>query len=280
MRNFNGFIILIVAFFLVALIAFPAYAQSEDSDDGDRTEDGDEADDADKAGEAEKPAEEPTDETVEEAVVDHGNDPGTRPWMVLTGRLAFGGGAGSFEGEWDFMNSTTNYKEDVDMEGVGHSAFIPEVFFMPTKARQFIISASIPMGSGNGTLDSDVVFQEDDFSYGFTFVNLGLGYQWFFGELEKTNLMLMTHMGSGRYWMRIEPDDFRDERTTRAMKAWDFDLSVGSFHRFNNRVVLGGTLDYWAIGFNDRAGSKDYVDAYANGGLAGMRLNFLAGYAF
>ncbi len=286
MLNKNLIIVFLVALFAAAFVAAPAFAQG-DEDGEDRAEEGDEdgengAEEGDEGDAEEKTVapEEPVAEAVEEQKKPEPTADPERPWCVLVGRLAFGGGAGSFSGEWDFMNNTVNYEEDVDMESVSHSAFIPEVFFMPTKARQFIISASIPMGSGNGKLDSDFVFQDDDFNYGFTFANLGLGYQWFFGQLEKTNLMLMTHFGRGRYWMRIEPNDMRDERKTRAMKAWDFDLSIGSFHRFDNRFVFGATLDYWALGFDDQAGSEDYVNTYAKGGLAGMRLNLLAGYAF
>jgi hypothetical protein len=282
MLNKNLIFIFLVAFFAAAIVAgpaivaAPAFAQG-DEDGEDRTEEGDDSAKEEKTVAPEEPVAEAVDKQKKS---EPAADPG-RPWCVLAGRLAFGGGQGSFNGEWDFMNNTKYYEEDVDMESVSHSAFIPEVFFMPTQARQFIISASIPMGSGQGKLDSDFVFQDDDFNYGFTFFNLGLGYQWFFGPLEKTNLMLMTHLGSGRFWMRIEPtDDMRDERKTRAMKAWDFDLSIGSFHRFDNRFVFGATLDYWALGFNDQAGSEDYVNTYAKGGLAGMRLNLLAGYAF
>ncbi|MCZ7586553.1 MAG: hypothetical protein M5R36_26235 [Deltaproteobacteria bacterium] len=124
--------------------------------------------------------------------------PNPLPWFVMTGRLAFGGGSGSATFDWESFNGLASHEEEnVPVKNLGHGAIYPEAFFMPTKARRFIISASLPMGGGSGTMGQsdklksgddvigarteqgvlepgDRIFDGEDVSYNFIFLNLGL----------------------------------------------------------------------------------------------------------
>jgi len=232
------------------------------------------------------------------------------PWCVLTGRLALGGGGGTATFHWDTFGGmeSFDYEEKNVSMSVGQLAIIPEAFFMPTRARHFIISASLPFGGGGGKMGrsreltngdfpaqpggveigarvgnrtlspGDRIFDGEKIGYRFWFLNLGLGYQWFFGAQQRTNLFLMSHFGPGRTQWTI--DYHGDTRTSNTLSAWDFDISVGSWHRWSNNFVLGGSLDLWWMGYQGKAGDSDIVDTYMRGGLFTPRLSLIAGYAF
>lgn len=201
------------------------------------------------------------------------------PWCVLAIRPAMGGGAGSMTTEWDVYDGTLNFEEAVEITGVSHTALIPEAFFMPTAGRGFTISASLPFGGGNGTATSDNIFRDYDFAYRFVFLNLGLGYQFYFGAEKRANLALMSHLGFGRTQFTV---DFPgDTATSKALGGGDFDISVGSWYRFRGGFTLGGSLDYWVITFSGDAGDEGPIaTTVSNGGMGGARLNALIGYSF
>ncbi|MCB1153198.1 hypothetical protein KDL45_06075 [bacterium] len=205
------------------------------------------------------------------------------PWFVMTGRIALGGGSGTAEYDWDVnfiedLVGDVGGKETVDIEDLSHGAFIAEAFFMPTKARHFILSAALSLGGGNGTAVSNDVFDDEDYSYVFRTLSVGLGYQWFFGPKKNTNLFAMTHLGWGAYAFTV---NFRGaEETSRAMGAFTYDLSVGSWHRFDSGFTLGGSLDYWALSYSGRAGDGGIIDTEVNGSQYAVRLNALAGWSW
>lgn len=204
------------------------------------------------------------------------------PWFVMTLRPAFGSGSGSMNMEWEAYGGTLNLEDELTLGGVGHAALIPEAFFMPTAKRGFTITASLPFGGGSGKVDSDVVFEDNDFAYRFFFLNLGLGYQFYFGPEKRANLALLSHVGGGRTQFQVE-DANGETATSKALGAWDFDLSIGSWYRFPSNFVLGGSLDYWVMGFSGEAGESDdgVVDAtVTSGGVGIMRLNGVIGWAF
>nr|HPM78939.1 hypothetical protein [bacterium] len=72
-----------------------------------------------------------------------------RPWFIMAARPVLAGGAGSIQFNWEAFGGLADYDEDADFNA-GYMTIIPEAFFMPTKARQFIISASLPLAFGNG----------------------------------------------------------------------------------------------------------------------------------
>ncbi|MCL4233644.1 MAG: hypothetical protein KJ042_03890 [Deltaproteobacteria bacterium] len=201
------------------------------------------------------------------------------PWCVLSIRPAMGGGAGSMTTEWDVYDGTLNFEEAVEITGVSHTALIPEAFFMPTAGRGFTISASLPFGGGSGTATSDNIFRDYDFAYRFVFLNVGLGYQFYFGAEKRANLALMSHLGFGRTQFTV---DFPgDTATSKALGGGDFDLSVGSWYRFRGGFTLGGSLDYWVLTFSGDAGDEGPIaTTVSNGGMGGVRLNALIGYGF
>jgi len=203
------------------------------------------------------------------------------PWCVLAARPVLGGGRGSAEFHWEAFGGLSDYDEEVDITGMGYLSIIPEAFFMPTSGRRFIISASLPIGGGTGTFektDDGRVFDEEKFRYRTIFVNLGLGYQWYFGLEQRTNLFLMTHLGYGGYRFSVEYDD--EDYTSDWLRSGYFDISVGSSYRFDNNLVLGGSLDLSGFSFTGEAGEEDFIDVDVDGGASFIRLNFLIGYAF
>ncbi|MBZ0270694.1 hypothetical protein K8I61_01555 [bacterium] len=201
------------------------------------------------------------------------------PWFVMAGRLAFGGGGGSMNVEWEAYDGLIDYDEDVDFSA-GQAALGAEAFFMPTRGRHFIISGSLLFVGGGGELgEGDRVFDGEAMSYSAWFLNLGLGYQWFFGAEERINLFLMSHLGPGQFQMTVDFPD--EERTTEVLPAWDFDISAGTWYRFPSHFVLGGSLDFYSIGFGGDAGSEGAWDAtIRDGGMGGARLNLIIGGSF
>ena len=203
-----------------------------------------------------------------------------RPWFVMAARPVIAGGAGSIQFNWEAFGGLADYDEEADFSA-GYMTIIPEAFFMPTQARQFIISASLPLAFGSGTFeetDDKKVIDGESFRFFSWHIAVGLGYQWFFGTEERTNLFLMSHLGGGRYRISIEYND--EEYTSDPLRSWYVDLSVGSTHRFENNFVLGGSLDLGVTGFSGEAGGDDFMDVDVNGGFNAIRFNLLAGYAF
>lgn len=204
------------------------------------------------------------------------------PWFVMTARPVIGGGAGSMEFHWEGFAGLLDYNEEVNIVGANYASIIPEAFFMPTRGRHFIISASLPLGWGRGafedTDDPDKVIDGENFSYFSWFLTLGLGYQWYFGAEQRTNLFLMGHLGGGRF--RFATEYAGETYSSDPMRAWYFDASVGSTHRFRNGFVLGGSLDFSTISFDGEAGGDDFFDVEVAGGLGLFRLNALLGYAW
>ena len=211
------------------------------------------------------------------AVVDSGHE--NRPWFIMAARPVIAGGAGSIQFNWEAFGGLADYDEEADFSA-GYMTIIPEAFFMPTQARQFIISASLPLAFGSGTFeetDDKKVIDGESFRFFSWHIAVGLGYQWFFGTEERTNLFLMSHLGGGRYRISIEYND--EEYTSDPLRSWYVDLSIGSTHRFENNFVLGGSLDLGVTGFAGEAGGDDFMDVDVNGGFNAIRFNPLTGYA-
>lgn len=204
------------------------------------------------------------------------------PWFIMTAKPIFGGGAGSVKFTWDTLGGVRDYDETANYRGAGYVGLAPEAFFMPTQGRHFIISASLPLISGSTkfaeTDDPDKVIDGDKLRFNAVHLLLGLGYQWYFGAEQRTNLMLLSHLGGGTYRFAIEHEG--DESVSDPLRSWYFDISIGSTHRFANNFILGGSLDLSNIGFSGQAGNDEFLDVYADGGLASMRLNAILGYAF
>ena len=204
------------------------------------------------------------------------------PWFVMTVRPTLGAGGGAITYSWDTFGGVADVEETVQIKSIGYFSVIPEAYFMPTKGRGFIISASLPISTGQGkfgTSDSDNNRLEDvelrQFSY---FAVLGLGYQWYFGERKATNLMLLPHLGIGRYSYTV---DYQGETyDSDPLGAGTFDITVGSTHRFDSNFVIGGSLDLDYIGFSGDLGGNDLFDAKVNGRNNLMRLSLILGYAF
>lgn len=205
----------------------------------------------------------------------------TRPWFVMTARPVIAGGAGSMQFNWEAFSGLADYDEDANFRA-GYMTIIPEAFFMPTKARQFIISASLPLAFGSGTFaetdDGKKVIDGESFRFFSWHIAVGLGYQWYFGAEERTNLFLMSHLGGGRYRFSVEYDG--EDYTSDPLRSYYVDLSIGSTYRFQNNLVLGGSVDLGVMGFDGEAGDDDFLDVEVAGGFNMFRLNFLIGYAF
>ncbi len=222
-----------------------------------------------------------------------------QPWCLLTARLAYGVGSGSFIGDWNFegdseSNDRVNppadsddprsepvhdfHDETVEMKSIDQYAIYPEVFFMPTKGRRFTVSLSSPMGGGSGELIG-YVFHNFKFRYQFFLIKAGLGYQWFANTSKSTSFMLLSHFGGGQFWMFIEPNDDRNNAKTLPLQAWEFDISIAVLHRLDNRFILGGSLEMWLMKFSGDVGSGGYLDGSVSGYLEGFRANLMAGYA-
>jgi hypothetical protein len=203
------------------------------------------------------------------------------PWFVMTGRLAFGAGSGSMNFHWNSFGSFLDYNETAGFSAGGMS-IIPEAFFMPTSGRHFIISASLPMTVGSGTFtkynDPTRVIDGQHFTYSNWALAIGLGYQWYFGAEQRTNLILMGHLGGGAYKLTVHWRG--DDYTSDSMRSGIFDISVGSTHRFACNFVLGGTLDIWTQQFSGAAGGTNFFDTDIAGGMSQLRLNMIFGYAF
>jgi hypothetical protein len=159
---------------------------------------------------------------------------------------------------------------------------IPEAFFMPTHDRNFIISASLPFSWGSGKFaeadDPSKVIDGDKLGINYWSLVLGLGYQWYFGEQKRTNLFLMGHLGGGRLRFAVSHDN--DDYVSDSLPMMYFDASIGSSYRFDSNFVLGGSLDFAAIGFNGRGGDGPFMDVDVEGRLGMTRLNVLLGYAW
>jgi len=202
--------------------------------------------------------------------------------------VAFGGGSGSMDWHWNALAGLVDYEESVNF-AVGGMSIIPEAFFMPTRGRHFLISASLPITMGRGTFAESDSASIDGEQRGeiidgekFTYLNyalaLGLGYQWYFGAEQRTNLILMSHIGFGRFQFAMEWEG--DRYNSDPLNSGMFDVSVGASHRFENNFVLGGTLDFWFQRFSGQAGEEDFLDVDVAGGMGQVRLNALLGYAF
>ncbi len=204
------------------------------------------------------------------------------PWFVMTGRVALGGGGGSITYNWDAIDGFVSHKETVNIKSVNYFGVIPEAFFMPTQGRQFLISASLPMGAGNGTYattdSADKVIDGEKFHYNSVFLTLGLGYQWYFGEMQRTNFILMSHLGVGTYGFSVDyaGKNYASDR----LGASYFDISAGMTHRWANNILFGGTLDLSTIRFQGQAGDSDFMDVQVQGAHNMARLNAMIGYAF
>ncbi|NLH47658.1 MAG: hypothetical protein GX444_03535 [Myxococcales bacterium] len=204
------------------------------------------------------------------------------PWFIMTVKPIFGGGAGSVDFEWELNNRAAEHDETVNFRGVGYLGLSPEAFFMPTKGRHFVISASLPLISGTGkfaeTDDPAKRIDGDKLRFNAIHLALGLGYQWYFGAEQRTNLMLLSHLGGGTFRYAVEHDG--EEYVSDPLRSWYFDISIGSTHRFANNFILGGSLDFSNLGFSGQSADDEFLDAYTEGGLGSMRLNAILGYAF
>ncbi len=80
--------------------------------------------------------------------------------------------------------------------------------------------------------------------------------------------------------MFFDPSDDRNEAKTQPLQAWEFDMSIGGLHRYDNRFILGGSVDMWFMGFSGDVGSQGYLDGSVSGVINGFRLNLMTGYAF
>lgn len=221
------------------------------------------------------------------------------PWMILTGKLAFG--AAPVNAMNLYWETETGRRVDVEsMNNVFQTGFIPEAFFMPTKGRHFLLSASLPIGVGMGAMNPSGKLTEESrpvsgkgakldageeifkggerVFYNFMLINGGIGYQFPLGRRDATAIFLMSHFGGGPAWLKVEC--LGTTIKTGPMTAIDADASLGVHHRLKNKVVLGASLDGWIFFFRGDFDSHGPIDFPVDELMLGASLNLFAGYAF
>jgi hypothetical protein len=134
-----------------------------------------------------------------------------------------------------------------------------EPWFMPTPDRQFIAAPMASFGWGAGRLD---VFSQ-------WAVAIGLGYQWYFGAAQATNVYLMAHVGGGQITRREFP----------TMPFGYGDVTLGSLHRWKNGFVFGGALIADGLVGRTTRSDKIFGGPAWPGYLEMWRLGLVFGYA-
>jgi len=201
------------------------------------------------------------------------------PWFMITFRPELGGGGGTMDLNWkSTVLNQVDAEEEARLEGLGYGGLTTEAFFMPTSGRHFIISPLLSFGGGSGQFDeAGGLVTGQDVRYTQWVLALGLGYQWYFGALEKTNLYLMGHLGGGRIVFAVDNDG--EWENSDGLGLGYFDVTVGSTHRWDNGFLLGGALVLAGERYQGTTEAGDFWDVETSGSLRFARLGLVIGYA-
>ncbi len=213
-------------------------------------------------------------------------------WCLLTVRFEYGIAKGRIQGDWlkedeacqgdndDGWPATPCHYPDkmAHLRSINHYSLKPEIFFMPLNDRHVTFSVSLPFSEGNGTIDGHK-FDNDEFRYQHTLFKLGLGILWPNNPEHRSNLIVMTHYGRGNYWMYIEGTEDKKASKTLTLRAWELDMMVLGYYRFDNRFILGGSFEPWLLDVKGNIGKQEYWRGDSWGQIQGIRAGVMAGYA-
>jgi hypothetical protein len=201
------------------------------------------------------------------------------PWFMVQVRPEIGGGSGGVTLTWDTIGSLADHEEEAEIQGASYFGLSPEVIFMPTAGRQFMLSASSHFGAGSAKFEEKAgdIVDGQDLTYTFWSLAMGVGYQWYFGALQKTNLYLLPHIGFAR--TRLTVDYLDEERQSDPLGGVYFDFTIGSTYRFDSGFLLGGQLALAHHRFNGTTEAGDFWDVETNGGMNMARLGLVLGFA-
>jgi hypothetical protein len=201
----------------------------------------------------------------------------TLPWFMITIRPEIGSGSGKVDLNWNSVGGFADYEEKPAIQGAGWGGLAIEPFFMPTKGRQFIVSPLLSFGRGSGKFSNEgPIVDGQDMTYSQWVLAVGLGYQWYFGATQATNLYLMGHFGGGRITLAVDENGWE---SSDPMALWYLDVTIGSMHRWENGFLLGGALILNGESFSGSTGAGDFWDVEATGNIQMWRLGLMLGYA-